>query len=103
MRFEIVEIVGDRNGRRGGGRRAEEIEERDFGIVVDGGGYVMFDLENLTEIISDRQAEIPNTLDKSAERVREEEYTRDKTECYRYGYVMPIVNPFHTSQPVKTK
>jgi len=40
---------------------------------------------DLTEIISDRQAEIPNTLDESAERVREEEYTRDKTECYRYG------------------
>lgn len=63
----------------------------------------MFDLENLTEIISDRQAEIPNTLDNSTEGVREEEYTRDKADCNRYGYVMPIINPFHTSQPVKTK
>ena len=63
----------------------------------------MVDLENFTEIISDGQAEIPNTLDKSAERVREKEYTRDKAERNRYGYVMPIINPFHTSQPVKTK
>ncbi len=101
--FEIIEIVGDRNGRSGGRRRTEKIEEGNFRIVVDGGGYVVFNLENLTEIISDRQAEIPNTLDKSAERVREEEYTRDKTDCNRYGYIVPIVNPFHTSQPVNTK
>ena len=104
LAFEVVEVVGNGNGRSGSGRNGRgEIEERDFRIAVDGGGYVVFDLENLTEIISDRQAEIPNTLDNSTEGVREEEYTRDKADCNRYGYVMPIVNPFHTSQPVKTK
>lgn len=104
LAFEVVEVVGNGNGRSGNGRNGRgEIEERDFRIVVDGGGYVVFDLKNLTEIISDRQAEIPNTLDNSTEGVREEEYTRDKAERYRYGYVVPIINPFHTSQPVKTK
>lgn len=104
LAFEVVEVVGNGNGRSGNGRNGRgEIEERDFRIVVDGGGYVVFDLKNLTEIISDRQAEIPNTLDNSTEGVREEEYTRDKAERYRYGYVVPIINPFHTSQPVNTK
>jgi len=61
------------------------------------------ELKNLTEIISDGQAEIPNTLDNSTEGVREEEYTRDKSERYRYSYIVPIINSFHTSQPVNTK
>ena len=96
--FEAVKRVGDRYGRSGGrdGNGRGKIKERDFRELVDRGGNIVVYAENLTEIIRDRQAKIPNTLNRTTEGVREQQPTGYKPDYNCYGYVVPIIDFFHT-------